>query len=223
MDELALSLRWIRSSCGGATNPKGSHEGHAVFQPPLDRGLPAGRGGVRMERAQPGATIATRRPMVGRAGRRDGLLPVLSLARQRVRLSICRRHSNRPDAAAEMGMGTATVQIQHAADRLGLPLERSRSNTAIRPARFSGHGRRIEPDRPSRGFAGGGRRSAPGTAEAGAETLATCRRETTKRLKRAMAGSTRTGDKPGKRMSKFWSARGKESVEAETNPRRRWS
>ena len=26
--------------------------------------------------------------------------------------------------AAEMGMGTATVQIQHAADRLGLPLER---------------------------------------------------------------------------------------------------
>jgi len=26
--------------------------------------------------------------------------------------------------AAEIGMGTATVQIQHAADRLGLPLER---------------------------------------------------------------------------------------------------
>ena len=26
--------------------------------------------------------------------------------------------------AAEMGMGTATVQIQHAADRLGLPLDR---------------------------------------------------------------------------------------------------
>src|SRR6185503_21104455 len=26
--------------------------------------------------------------------------------------------------AAEMGMGTATVQIQHAADRLGLPIER---------------------------------------------------------------------------------------------------
>ena len=26
--------------------------------------------------------------------------------------------------AAEMGMGTATVQIQHAADRLGLPMER---------------------------------------------------------------------------------------------------
>jgi xanthine dehydrogenase YagR molybdenum-binding subunit len=34
--------------------------------------------------------------------------------------------------AAEMGMGTATVQIQHAADRLGLPLERFHFTMEIR-------------------------------------------------------------------------------------------
>ena len=77
-----------------------------------------------MERAKPRAQVSKERQMVDRSGCSDGLLSVSSFSSQGSCPPLRRRHGRCADACGEMGMGTATVQIQHAADRLGLPLDR---------------------------------------------------------------------------------------------------
>ena len=62
--------------------------------------------------------------MAGRAGYGDGVLSVPPFP-AKVRVRFCADGSALVQTpASDMGMGTATAQIQHAADRLGLPMHR---------------------------------------------------------------------------------------------------
>ena len=154
-----------RSSCGAATSPRRIRPRGCAFSvaPPrrgLSRAAPsasAGTGAIRTP------ARAARRRMAGRAWAcATAHLSLLPHARRRG------AHHARPPTAApwsqmaahEMGMGTATVQAQHAAERLGLPLERVRfelrRHRPARPARWPA-ARRRPPSIVRRGHRGAAR------------------------------------------------------------------
>ena len=104
---------------------RGSHVRQALLLAPPGRGVPDGGRAVRL--GQP--RLAARRAPRGRVADRHGLrhrdlsLSTASPAAPRGSHLPGTAHATVEIAAHEMGMGTATVQTQVTAERLGLPLE----------------------------------------------------------------------------------------------------
>ena len=119
-----------------------------VLQPPPARSLSrigAERFGWR--NASAGAAHAARRRLADRPRRRDRNLSRLPHGDGGARAHQRRRHcarSRRP--CQEMGMGTATVQTQHAAERLGLPMENVRFEYGDSSLPCGRRGRRVVAD-----------------------------------------------------------------------------
>ena len=104
--------------------PKKTRRKIRNFRAQFSRSLQTRRGEVRLERAQFRTALPTRRQVAHRPRRGDGLLSRLPFSSGGSRSHCRRRHGDCASAANEMGMGTATVQIQHAAERLGLPIDK---------------------------------------------------------------------------------------------------
>ena len=102
---------------------------------------------------------------------------MLSLPRRRRGVRISADGTALVQAAAnEMGMGTATAQIQHAAERLGLPIEQGVvSVRRFEPARLADGGRLVPDREHCRGGAGGDREGASQLLDARAAPMPTRR------------------------------------------------